>query len=276
MSKKPPISSKPNHETDDDLIFNDDVLDVEEEKWWWVFQNPFGLVVIIALCIILSVGLWFVFQGSSPVIADGSDNDGVRIIKANPEPYKVPPAEEDENSVDNQDKEVFKRLKHEENKHSAEPVTSAPKQDVEQPMEVHKLPDQKVVQPELKPEKEEIKESPKIKISKPELEKSTEVKLEQKVMTKSTPKKLTGGLYMIRVASFRKPETAERELTRVISLLPQEHRSVGREVRRIDSETGAFYVALMGAFSSLTEAKALVALLKDKNCAVVIQKVKQK
>ncbi len=265
--------------TEDDLHFNDD--SVENEKWWWVFQNPFGLVVIIALCIILSVGLWFVFQTSpapTQQIVEGSR--GVPVISADSAPYKTAPAPEDTSAVENQDKEVFTRLKSKD-KLSKPLETKVIESEVEKPLEVHNLPDPLPSTENIKKLTANASNESELKPTTMLSEKESQVaektkKQKQKLACANKIKGLMPGLYMVRVASFRKPETADRELQRIVGLLPKELRNTGQEVRRLEADSGVFYIALIGAFPNLAAAKTVVAALKEKNCSVVIQKVSKK
>jgi cell division septation protein DedD len=50
-------------------------------------------------------------------------------------------------------------------------------------------------------------------------------------------------------------------------------KDVGRLVKRIESDSGVFYIVTIGAFSTLAKAKQLAKLLKEKNFNAVIQKV---
>jgi cell division septation protein DedD len=100
------------------------------------------------------------------------------------------------------------------------------------------------------------------------------VAVQKKVAEKpKAVKGLSDGTYTIRIASFRKQETADRELQRVLDTLGATLHGVGRVVKKIESDSGVFYVVTLGAFTSLAKAKQTVKQLKDKNFDGIIQKV---
>jgi len=62
-------------------------------------------------------------------------------------------------------------------------------------------------------------------------------------------------------------------LQRVVDALGTALNGVGRLVKKIESDSGIFYVVTIGAFTSLSKAKQTVKFLKDKNFDGIIQKV---
>ncbi|MCP5322582.1 MAG: SPOR domain-containing protein [Candidatus Paracaedibacteraceae bacterium] len=264
----------------------------ETEKWWWIFQNPLGVIILLALAILLIIGLWFIFQPSSKQPGVSSN---VMVIKADVAPYKEAPDETANTTVENQDKEVYKRLN--QNPDDQQDTTEALVVEQEKPLEVQNLPDEtKNMVKERAAEKQnnlrKLNSNTGIKMPEPVMnekfisEKKREVlpsKTEEKVEVKTEVQKkvekpkisnaLNPGVYAIRVASFRKMETAEREMNRVFSALGKAFNGVGRVVKRIESDSGVFYVVNIGAFSSLSKAKEAAKLLREKNFSAIIQKV---
>lgn len=265
----------------------------EEERWWWIFQNPLGVIILIALTVVLIIGLWFVFN-SSASSKQGDAQNGVVVIKSDGTPYKEAPDESANQVVGNQDKEVYKRLgqsQSEEQEAGAsvaiveeKPLESnefpeAPKEEkkrLDQPNSLRKITEGVGVKmPAPVANEEFISEKKKPTVSEAADAQMIQVQVPKKVVDKPqvTVKGLTAGAYVIRVASFRKQETADRELQRVVSALGKTLMGVGRIVKKIESESGTFYVVTLGGFQSLAKAKQTIKLLKDKNFDAVVQKV---
>jgi hypothetical protein len=274
--------------------FFDDAQDPygEEERWWWIFQNPLGVIMMVALAIVLVIGLWFVFK--APSTQQGDAQNGVVVIKSDGTPYKEAPDESANQVVENQDKEVYKRLgqsQSEEQEAGAsvaiveeKPLDSnefpeTPKEEkkgLDQPNSLRKITEgvgvkmptpvanEQFISEKKKPELSEEAENQIIEVPAPK--KSAD-------KPKANLKGLSAGSYVIRVASFRKQETADRELHRVVSALGKSLEGVGRVVKKIESDSGTFYVVTLGGFSSLAKAKQTIKLLKDKNFDAVVQKV---
>lgn len=265
----------------------------ETEKWWWIFQNPLGVIILLALAILLIVGLWFIFQPSSKQSGSASN---VMVVKADIAPYKEAPDPASNITVENQDKEVYKRLnQNSDSQQDATEETVIIEQ--EKPLEVNSLPDEnKNTSKDQDVEKQsnlrKLNANTGVKMPDPVVnekfisEKKIEVtpaETEEKITVKTEVKKkidkpkvsntLNSGVYAIRVASFRKMETAEREMNRVFSTLGKALNGVGRVVKRIESDSGVFYVVTIGAFSSLSKAKEIAKLLREKSFSAIIQKV---
>ena len=277
----------------DEMFFEDRESYGEDEKWWWIFQNPLGVIIMIAVAIIIIIGLWFVFK--APSSKQGDVQNGVMVIKSEGVPYKEAPDESTNQGVDNQDKEVYKRLgQHQSEDQEASATVAKPE---EKPLETNEFPE--ATKPEAKKGLDEpnslrkVTESVGVKMPEPAVneqfisEKKQEPVVEEEksvvessvaVQKKTTekPKAVKGlseGVYAIRIASFRKQETADRELQRVVDALGTALNGVGRLVKKIESDSGIFYVVTIGAFTSLSKAKQTVKFLKDKNFDGIIQKV---
>lgn len=264
----------------------------EEERWWWIFQNPLGVIIMVALAIVLIIGVWFVFK--APSSKQGETQNGVVVIKSDGAPYKEAPDASANQVVENQDKEVYKRLgqtQSEEQEAGAsvaiveeKPLDSnefpeTPKEDkkgLDQPNSLRKITEGVGVKmPDPVANEQFLSEKKKPTVTEDASAEVIEVPAPKKAAEKpkTTVKGLTAGAYVIRVASFRKQETADRELHRVVSALGKSLEGVGRIVKKIESDSGAFYVVTLGGFSSLAKAKQTVKLLKDKNFDAVVQKV---
>lgn len=277
----------------DEMFFEERESYGEDEKWWWIFQNPLGVIIMIAVAIIIIIGLWFVFK--APSSKHGDVQNGVMVIKSEGTPYKEAPDESANQGVENQDKEVYKRLGQRQSEEQEASETIAKVE--EKPLETNEFPEAE--KPEAKKGLEEpnslrkITESVGVKMPAPavneqfisekkqapivEEEKSVveaPAVVQKKVTEKpKATKGLSDGSYTIRIASFRKQETADRELQRVFDTLGTALNGVGRLVKKIESDSGTFYVVTLGAFTSLAKAKQTVKLLKDKNFDGIIQKV---
>lgn len=276
----------------EEKFFDDKNTYGEEERWWWIFQNPLGVMIMIAIAIVLIIGLWFVFHSSKP-----SDNQqGVMIIKAENASYKEEASDSANPGVENQDKEVYKRLG-QQNTEEQTTIESVAIEE-EKPLETHEFPEAPSTTEEKKsldqPQSlRKITENVGVKMPSPAVNEkfiaeksdaeesslSEEPQTSKKAVEKKNPEKtkvptgLTAGAYTLRIASFRKMETADRELQRVFDTLGSALKGVGRLVKRIESDSGVFYVVTIGAFSTLAKAKQISNLLKQKNFDAVIQKV---
>jgi cell division septation protein DedD len=282
------------HTRDEEVFFEDKNTYGEEERWWWIFQNPLGVIIMIAVAIVLIIGLWFIFHSPSKP----SDNQhGVMIVKSENTAYKEEAADSATPSVENQDKEVYKRLgqQHTEEQTTSESIAV----EEEKPLEAHEFPETTAKAEEKKSLDQpnalrKITENVGVKMPAPALneefiaekkseptpvKENTESEAALKPVIKTSqdkiknPKGLNDGIYTLRIASFRKMETAERELQRVFDTLGAALKDVGRLVKRIESDSGVFYIVTIGAFSTLAKAKQLAKLLKEKNFNAVIQKV---
>jgi hypothetical protein len=277
----------------DEMFFEERESYGEEEKWWWIFQNPLGVIIMIAVAIIIIIGLWFVFN--APSSKHGDVQDGVMVIKSEGTSYKEAPDEATNQGVENQDKEVYKRLgQHQsEDQEASETVAKVE----EKPLETNEFPE--TAKPEEKKGLDEpnslrkITEGVGVKMPVPAVneqfisEKKQAPVIEEEKLSTEAPvavqkkvaekpkavKGLSDGTYTIRIASFRKQETADRELQRVLDTLGATLHGVGRVVKKIESDSGVFYVVTLGAFTSLAKAKQTVKQLKDKNFDGIIQKV---
>lgn len=277
----------------EDMYFEDKDSYGEEEKWWWIFQNPLGVIIMIAIAVIIVIGLWFAFK--SPASKHGDSPNGVMVIKSDNQAYKEAPDESLNKGVLNQDKEVYKRLgQHQSEEQEASETVAVPE---ETPLDANEFPETE--KSEVKKTGEEpnslrkITEGVGVKMPAPavneqfisekkvapvpasnaEEEPTIEVVSPKKVAEKpKAVKGLSAGSYTIRIASFRKQETADRELQRVVDTLGTALKGVGRLVKKIESDSGVFYVVTLGAFSSLTKAKQASKLLKEKNFDSIIQK----
>lgn len=267
----------------------------EEERWWWIFQNPLGVMVLAAIAILLVIGLWFVFQPSSNTVNTANE---VRVVKADQQPYKEVPDSNTNTLVENHDKEVYKRLGQQaEEQDTPENVVT----EQEKPLELSELPqsssevDENRERTEPSDSLRKVTESVGVKMPNPVLNEQfiAEKKVEPASSTNEKPqtneevqipkkelveknkaaKGLNPGVYAIRVASFRKIETAEREKVRLFNTLGTALNGVGCIVKAIESDSGTFYTVTIGAFPTLTKAKQIAALLKEKNFSAVIQKV---
>jgi septal ring-binding cell division protein DamX len=217
------------------------------------------------------------------------------VVKSERASYKEAPDESTNQGVENQDKEVYKRLgRHQsEDQEASETVAKVE----EKPLETNEFPEAETSE-EKKGSGEpdsvrKITENVGVKMPAPavnehfisekkqdsvEDEESPSVEapvvVQKKVVEKQKiVKGLSDGSYTIRIASFRKQETADRELQRVVDTLGTALNGVGRLVKKIESDSGVFYVVTLGAFTSLAKAKQTVKLLKDKNLDGIIQKV---
>ena len=276
--------------SNEDMFFEDKDSYGEEEKWWWIFQNPLGVIIMIAIAVIVIIGLWFVFK--SPSSKHGDAPNEVMVIKSDNQVYKEAPDESANQGVLNQDKEVYKRLgQHQsEEQEASETVASIE----EKPLETNEFPEAQ--KPEEKKGGEEptslrkVTEGVGVKMPVPAVNEQfiSEKKVapvaaeEPAVEVQAIPKKtvekpktvkgLSVGAYTIRIASFRKQETADRELQRVSDTLGKNLQGIGRMVKKIESDSGVFYVVTLGAFSNLNRAKQISKLLKEKNFDAIIQK----
>lgn len=278
---------------EDEMFFEDRESSGEEEKWWWIFQNPLGVIIMVAVAIISIIGLWFVFK--APSSKYGDVQDGVMVIKSDGAPYKEAPDESANQGVENQDKEVYKRLgQHQsEDQEASETVAkveekpldsnefpeaskSEEKKGLEEPNSLRKITESVGVKMPAPAVNEQFisekKQEPVVEEEKSVVEASavTQKKAAEK---QKAVKGLGEGTYTIRIASFRKQETADRELQRVFDTLGKALHGVGRLVKKIESDSGAFYVVTIGAFTSLAKVKQTVKLLKDNNFDGIIQKV---
>ncbi|MDP3641103.1 MAG: SPOR domain-containing protein, partial [Alphaproteobacteria bacterium] len=277
----------------DEIFFEERDSYGEEEKWWWIFQNPLGVIIMIAVAIIIVIGLWFVFKAPSSKHSDVQD--GVIIVKSEGTSYKEAPDESTNQGVENQDKEVYKRLGQHQSEDLEASETIAKLE--EKPLETNQFPETE--KPEAKKALDEpsslrkITESVGVKMPAPAVnEQFISEKKQDAVVDEDKPaaeapivaqkkvtekpkavKGLSDGSYTIRIASLRKQETADRELQRVVDTLGSVLHGVGRLVKKIESDSGTFYVVVIGAFTSLSKAKQTVKLLKDKNFDGIIQKV---
>lgn len=274
----------------EDMFFEDKDSYGEEEKWWWIFQNPLGVIIMIAVAVIIIIGLWFAFK--SPSSKHGDSAHEVLVIKSEGTAYKEAPDESLNQGVVNQDKEVYKRLGQHQSEEQEASETVATLE--EKPLETNEFPE--TAKPNEKKALEEPNSSRKltegvgVKMPHPVVNEKfiSEKKIEHITPDESmveviAPKKpidkpkavkgLSAGTYTIRIASFRKQETAEREMQRVVDTLGTNLQGVGRLVKKIESDSGVFYVVTLGAFSSLTKAKQVSKLLKEKNFDSIIQKV---
>jgi cell division septation protein DedD len=278
---------------EDEVFFEEQRGYDTEERWWWIFQNPLGIVIIVAVAILLVIGLWFVFH--SPSKSANNPND-VIVIKSDNLPYKEAAPESANQSVENQDKEVYKRLGQSQ---ADEQITGeAAVTDEEKPLEPHALPDTASTEADKKSLDQpnslrKVTENVGVKMPEPVMNEQfivdknttdTQPTVSEKVGTEAVPevkpkekakpvKGLTAGTYIIRIASFRKMETADREMQRVFDTLGTALNGVGRMIKRIESDSGAFYIVTIGAFPILSKAKEISKLLKEKNFDAVIQKV---
>lgn len=263
----------------------------EEERWWWIFQNPLGVIIMIALAIVLVIGLWFIFK--APSSKQWDSQNGVVVVKSDGIPYKEAPDESANQVVENQDKEVYKRLGQSQSEekdadasvsvveekpldsHEFPETPKEEKKGLDQPSSLRKVTEGVGVKmPAPVANEEFISEKKKTAISEETENQAIDVLAPKKAVEKpKAVKGLTAGSYVIRVASFRKQETADRELSRVVSSLGKLLDGVGRIVKKIESDSGAFYVVIVGGFSGLAKAKQMVKLLKDKNFDSVVQKV---
>lgn len=278
----------------EEVFFEDKNTYGEEERWWWIFQNPLGVIIMIAVAIVLIIGLWFIFHSPSKP----SDNQhGVMIVKSENTSYKEEAAESANPSVENQDKEVYKRLgqQHTEEQTTSESVAV----EEEKPLEAHEFPQRNPTAEEKKGLDQpnslrKITENVGVKMPAPALneefiaeKKSEPEQTAADIESESTSKPvkkietdkpkvqkgLTNGAYTLRIAAFRKKETAERELQRALDTLGPALKDIGNVVTLIESDSGSFYVATIGAFSTLAKAKQIAKLLKEKNFQTLIQKV---
>lgn len=278
------------NQQEEPVYFEDQNPYGEDERWWWIFQNPLGVIILVAVAIVLVIGLWFVFQAPSQKSALSRD---VVFIKSDAMPYKEAPDESSNPKIQNQDKEVYKRL-------SQQPAEDEETRPVvkkeESPLEAHEFPETKKEDKAQEPLNQpsalrKVTGNVGVKMPAPAVNDAFIVEKKATPQTaqenhESNPKpatkkadkldsvaKLNVGNYAIRVASFRKKETAERELQRVFDTLGPSLKGVGRSVKRIESNSGVFYVVTIGAFSSLNKAKQVAALLRERNFEAVIQKV---
>ncbi len=276
--------------SNEDIFFEEKDSYGEEEKWWWIFQNPLGVIIMIAIAVIIIIGLWFVFK--SPSSKYGDSLNEVMIVKSDNQAYKEAPDETVNQGVINQDKEVYKRLgQHQSQEQEASETVASIE---EKPLEANEFPDTQ--KPEEKKGDEEasslrkLTENVGVKMPIPSVnegfisEKKVAPALAQDatVEVQAIPKKatekqkvakgLSAGTYTIRIASFRKQETADRELQRVSDTLGTNIQGIGRLVKKIESDSGVFYVVTIGAFSNLNKAKQISKLLKEKNFDAIIQK----
>lgn len=271
---------------EDELIDAKDPYDVDE-SWWWVFQNPLGIILALGLVVILLIGVWFMFQPSSYTPPNASD---LIVVKPDKGPYKELPNPETNTKIENQDKEVYKRLNS--NTATVEVKSKALPKDKEKPVDLNKSDLSKnvtvIIEKKAKPAKPldapvKKKEAAPLKVedvivNKPVATAKPEQKLEKVVAKPEAAKRstLNAGAYIIHVASFKKKVTAERELKRLLRVLGRPLNNVGRSISKVTNKSGSqFYVVKIGAFSSFAEAKKTSQLLKSKHFDAVIQKVKK-
>lgn len=271
------------HDSEEEFVESKDPYEVEE-SWWWIFQNPLGIILALGLLVILIIGLWFMFQPSSYTPPNASD---LIVVKPDKGPYKEMPDPEQNVKVENQDKEIYKRLNRNENVVESTRVVPA---DTEKPIDLIKENASEVVASEAKEiKKVEKKEAVTLKEAKePEVEAKVVAKPEvvtQKADVKTEKQKdaddkgmqsLNTGAYVIRVASFRKQETAERELNRLFNVLGSSLSGVGKSIKKITNKAGdVFFVVKIGGFKTLDQAKQIAQALKDKHFDAVIQKAQK-
>jgi cell division septation protein DedD len=274
----------------EDMFFEDKDSYGEEEKWWWIFQNPLGVIIMIAIAVIIIIGLWFAFKSPSK---HGDIPNEVMVIKSDNQAYKEEPDESTNQGVVNQDKEVYKRLGHHqsEEQEASETVASieekpletnefpetpkaAEKKNGEEPSSLRKVTEGVGVKMPVPAVNEQFisekKVAPAAAVEEPTVE---VIAVPKKTIEKpKAVKGLSAGTYTIRIASFRKQETADREMQRVSDTLGTNLQGIGRLVKKIESDSGVFYVVTLGAFSSLNKAKQISKLLKEKNFDAIIQK----
>lgn len=277
----------------DDMFFEDRESYGEDEKWWWIFQNPLGVIIMVAVAIIIIIGVWFVFK--APSSKQGDAQNGVMVIKSDGAAYKEAPDESTNQGVGNQDKEVYKRLGQHQSEDQEASETVAKLE--EKPLETNEFPETEKAESKKRLDEpnslRKITENVGVKMPAPAVneefisEKKQEVVVDEDASAVEAPvvvqkkitekpkivKGLSDGTYAIRIASFRKQETADRELQRVVDTLGTSLNGVGRLVKKIESDSGTFYVVTIGAFTSLAKAKQTVKSLKDKNFEGIIQKV---
>lgn len=269
---------------EDELIDAKDPYDVDE-SWWWVFQNPLGIILALGLIVILLIGVWFMFQPSSYTPPNASD---LIVVKPDKGPYKELPDPETNTKVDNQDKEVYKRLNSNSNK--VELKSNTVPKDKEKPVDLNKTDLSKntkvVIEQKKEPAKQQktdlkvVEKAPiniaNVTVKKPEDLPKKKVEDAEVKPLNAQQNKLNSGSYVIRVASFKKQVTAERELSRLFNVLGKSLSGVGKSISKVNNKSGAqFYVVKIGAFSSFAEAKKTSQLLKSKHFDAVIQKVKK-
>lgn len=268
---------------EDELIDTKDPYGVEE-SWWWMFQNPLGIILALGLLVVLLIGVWLMFQPSSYTPPNASD---LIVVKPDKGPYKQIPDPQSNTVVQNQDKEVYKRLGSSKQKEPELTSKVIPK-DKEEPVDLNKVNLAKAVvskeKTQVKPvtEKENIDSVNKATVNIVKVTEGSSLKEPPKhqqteKLSKLTPvQTLNAGAYVIRVASFKKQVTAERELKRLFSVLGKSLKGVGSSVKKITNKSGtAFYVVKIGGFKTLDQAKKISQTLRSKHFESVIQKVKK-
>lgn len=276
----------------------------QKERWWGIFLNPVGVIFLAGVVAALLVGAWFVLSPSTydkhQVAKD------IPIVKAENTEYKTLPEDEGGLKVEHQDKEVYKRIadgtsavepvaiKSEEKPLEIEDEDSVPAANAKVPSdknsstfekkeELSKLQKQEAVL--LKKKSHDSEEETDLKVAenlvppdavleahKPKaLDHAKALEQSTNRGDKKTTTGLSSGKFVVKVASFRKKSTAQKELKRVLETFPALLKGVGNEVRVLTTKTsGEFFVPMVGSFKTLEAAKKVANALEAKNFSVSI------
>lgn len=286
-------SGFPQAQTDAPLYYEE-----EKEKWWGIFLNPVGVIFLAGVVAALLAGAWFVLSPST--YSKHRTSKEIPVIKVEDVEYKKLPEDEGGVKVDHQDKEVYKRMA--DDMSSVEPVAIKSE---EKPVEIEDAESAPTSKEdhnsnksstaailgnkaeELETAKEETKDQKKesakveenlvqpdvvIEASKPKaIDHAKALAQQTNKVEKKAASGLSSGKFVINVASFRKENTAQKELKRVLETFPMLLKGVGHEVRVLTTKTnGEFFVPMIGAFKTLEAAKKVVKALEAKNFSVSI------